>query len=489
MQYSKIAASMAVAFTCAAAPGWAASHSDAPLIKLDPQANLTDVYTFVGRKVTDPSVKVLNVIVQVHPFCEPGDGVTYDRFDPGARYSIHITNPTTGATVRRYDFRFSSVTTTGNYKNLETILSYGRGTQVGPIQHVGDARQNFVQNYQLALVEGGQPTVLNQALTLRVPPPNVGLRTTPYYNDATTGKAISGAANFASLDRYTQETVYALPHGEVAFAGSREDSFYGDAPGIFDLLDPRILGSDGHGQTGGGVDGFKGYNVLVYSLQIPLSDLPSFSYSPVFGSPTSGVGVYASVARRSVTLRSGSSAPAGSGAWVQVNRMGNPLFNEVLVALKDKDNYNATDPTGDAAYSTYAENPEVAVLINAIYGTSLATSGRGDLKAVYIPDVLRVATTTSPVPVAGEAGFNRLSVLGGDLTNGQPSGWPNGRRLGDDVIDIALTAVASGPSYSSIFVLGDNVTANDQVYNQIFPYAATPNSGTRNSKDSGVNDD
>jgi hypothetical protein len=96
--------------------------------------------------------------------------------------------------------------------------------------------------------------------------------------------------------------------------------------------------------------------------------------------------------------------------------------------------------------------------------------------------VLRVDTTTGPVPLIGQGG-NRLSGIGGDTTNGKFSGWPNGRRLGDDVADIAFTALASGPSFSSIFLLGDNVNHNDQTYNFVFPYAATPNSGTTNSKD------
>ncbi len=156
-------------------------------------------------------------------------------------------------------------------------------------------------------------------------------------------------------------------------------------------------------------------------------------------------------------------------------------------------NYNRDLPTSDATkYKTYAMNSELAALINAVYGTNFATSGRFDLAAVYIPDVIRVDTTTGPVHTAGEAGFNRLSFLGGDtLTNGAgatiPDGWPNGRRFGDDVVDIALSAVASGPTYSKLTLLGDNVDHNDQVYNMTFPYAGTPNAGTRNSKDSGPN--
>ena len=188
-----------------------------------------------------------------------------------------------------------------------------------------------------------------------------------------------------------------------------------------------------------------------------------------------------------------------SGPWIQVNRMGNPVFNEALVALKDKDNYNRTSPTQDAAlFKKYAETPELPFLINfVIFGdptgqAPLATKNRADLVAVYIPDVLRVDTTTGKTKVPGEAGFNRMSILGGDtIKNGAgqdvPSGWPNGRRVGDDVVDIALTVVASGPTFASITVVGDNVDHNDIPYNVSFPYVATPHSGTRNVKDSGVN--
>jgi hypothetical protein len=175
---------------------------------------------------------------------------------------------------------------------------------------------------------------------------------------------------------------------------------------------------------------------------------------------------------------------------VQVNRLANPIFNEVLVAMAGKDLYNRTPPTSDAAlFAKYALNPEVAVLINAVFGTSFVTTNRADLRAVYIPDVIRVNTTTGPVRVAGDEGFSRLSFIGGDTVadgsgNMIPSGWPNGRRFGDDVVDIALTAVASGPTFTTITVVGDNVSANDQVYNRTFPYAATPHAGPNNSKDS-----
>ena len=480
----------------------ASSHSDAPLIKLDPQANLSDVYAFVRMRPSGE--RVLVVEVNVHPFCEPGDGLMYDAFSPDALYSIHIANPVTGAELQRYDFQFSGVQPgAGSYKNTGTILRYGRGANVngapdvGGIVTVGDAHQNFVQSYSVTRVigngNGNARTTLNTA-PLLVAPPNVGPRTTPSYNDAN-GRAVSGATSRTALDPYTAQTTVDVASGGVTytmFAGPRDDGFFADVPGIADLLDGRILGNS-LGQAGGGVDGFKGFNVLHYAIVIPLSALPSVGYTGALQPTSMGVGVYASVSRPRVTLRQSNGADQSSGPYIQVNRLGNPLFNEVHVALADKDNYNRTSPTSDAAsFAKYALNPEIAVLINAVFGTNFQTTNRTDLQAIFIPDVIRVNTTTGAIRTAGDPGFNRLSFIGGDtVANGAgvqiPSGWPNGRRFGDDVVDIALTAIASGPSFTTITVVGDNVPANDTTYNRTFPYAATPNSGTRNSKDSGVN--
>ena len=469
--------SAAAALFLLAGQTFASSHSDAPLSKQDPQTNLTDLYAFVSANNT------LTVIVSCRPFSEPGDGAMYERFADDALYSINVTNPATGALLATYNFQFSPVSSAaGNYKNKQTLLSYGRGSAIGAISTVGGPQQNYTQTYSVTkVIPGGSSSVIGSSFM--VPPPNTGKRITPAYNNAS-GFAVSGATTNAGLDSLTKQAIFTASSGELVFAGSREDSFFADTPGIFDLLDPRILGADGHGQTGNGIDGFKGYNVLTFALQIPIANLPApMTYTDAFTGASSGLGVYASVSRQRITLRSASNDNTNSGPWIQINRLGNPLFNEVLVAIQDKDNYNRDIPANDAKYATYATNPEVAVLINAVFGTNLATSGRTDLAAVYIPDVLRVDLTTGAVPLVGQGG-NRLSGLGGDTTGGKWSGWPNGRRLGDDVVDIALTAVASGPSYSSIFLLGDNINANDQTYNFVFPYAATPHAGTKNLKDS-----
>jgi hypothetical protein len=479
---------MGALLTIGASPALLASnHSDAPLIKQDPQANLTDVYAFIGTQYDNPSIKVLNVSMSFRPFSEPGDGAQYERFADDARYSIHITDPVTGVTRLRYDFSFSPVD--AGYKNRNTILSYGLGTEVGPIMTVGDARQNFTQTFRVVKVAGGKATRIGHGLL--VPPPNVGNRVTPLYNDAD-GKAVSGALTAGDLDAYTRSTIYGLESGETVWAGPRDDSFFSDIPGIFDLLNVRILDNngslaDGLGQDGGGFDGFRGFNLLSVAIQIPVSELDALgiprTYDSVFFGRQTGVGVYASVSRPRVTVRKSDGTRITSGGWAQVSRLGNPLFTEALVAFKDKDRFNRTPASQDAQFAKYARNPELATLINAVFGTNFVATRREDLKKIFIPEVLKVATTTDPVRLAGQAGFSRLGFIGGDTTNGVSGGWPNGRRLGDDVVDIALTAIASGPAYSAITVVGDNIAENDLPYNQVFPYLATPHSGTNNSKD------
>src|SRR5579863_8954621 len=298
--------SAAGAFLLLCGPVFASSHSDAPLSKQDPQTNLTDVYGFITPNNT------LTIVVSCRPFSEPGDGVMYDRFADDALYTINIANPATGALITSYNFQYSAVSSAqGDYKNLDTILSYGRGTTIGAIMHTGDSSQNYTQTYSVTKVTGSTSTVLGSGML--VPPPNVGKRTTPEYNDSN-GIPVSGATTFAGLDTYTKETIYALPSGEAVWSGPRDDSFFADAAGIFDLLDPRILGPDGHGQTGNGVDGFKGYNVLTFAIQIPLANLPAaIQYTDAFTGTSHGLGIYASVSRQRITLRSASGDNTNSG--------------------------------------------------------------------------------------------------------------------------------------------------------------------------------
>lgn len=445
-----------------AAAAHAASHNDAPLINQDPAANITDVYAWVGLGLGNK--KVLNVAVMTNPLEDPGNGVNYYQFADDVLYGIHIAKPDmsggrfSGRPAVTYNFRFGT-----RYRNLGTILSYGLGTQAGPIQAPGDARQNLLQRFSVTRVRDGRTTTL--ATDRLVPPPNVGQRTTPgYYDDQ--GRVIRGVSSFGQLDAYTRNTVYNIGGGLRVWAGQREDGFYADVPAIFDFLGIRNPAKDG----------FSGYNVQSINLQIPIEEIVGEGDSPI-------VGVYATTSRQAYAVR-GREDARSAPRWVQVGRMGNPLFNETLVALRDKDRYNETDPTLDrAVFGRYAQRCELAFLANAVLGTNFQVEDRTDLVGFFIPDLIKVDTSTPPVRIAGQSGFNRLSLFGGDLVNSPfqgkdiPAGWPNGRRLGDDVVDIALTAVASGPSYSTITPVGDNVNANDAAYNLTFPYAATPFGG------------
>jgi hypothetical protein len=209
------------------------------------------------------------------------------------------------------------------------------------------------------------------------------------------------------------------------------------------------------------------------------------------------VGVYATTSRRKVRVLH-EDGNRNAGGWVQVARQGNPLFNEGLVAIADKDLYSRTSPSEDSKlFRKYAENPELARLIG-----SLATD-RTDIAGIYIPDLIKVDLSTGPCRLAGggpnhqtnkdDMGFSRLSIFGNDVLKSNvqdpfgnggfiPGGWPNGRRFGDDVVDIAVSALVSdlrpGPGFHITVADGaDGVSANDMAFNKVFPYESTPQNG------------
>ncbi|HKS38103.1 MAG TPA: DUF4331 family protein, partial [Verrucomicrobiae bacterium] len=363
---------------------------------------------------------------------------------------------------------------------------------------IGDAAQNLVQTYTITRVNHRSEKMRDDdRYDRRVPrttligtgtvPPNNQGNATPFYNQGGNGEnaARDGRATFAEFDRYTQQGTMVYSNGYRAFAGQREDGFYGDIQSIFDLLKLRSPGKDSQG----------GFNMHLLSLVIPVSEL---------GGDQQVVGVYATTSRRQVrVLRE--QDDANGGRWVQVGRQGNPLFCEGLVAIADKDRYNRTSPEEDTTlFRKYAENPELARLINLLVfnGSGPAIeSNRTDIAGIFIPDLIKVDLSTGPVRVAGsgpnhpvnpdDAGFSRLSVFGGDLLqsgvqdplgNGGliPGGWPNGRRFGDDVVDIAVSALISdlrGPLVIRVADGIDGVSANDSGYNKVFPYAGTPHNG------------
>jgi hypothetical protein len=469
----------------------ASSHMDAPLITLDPAANTTDVYAFVA---TQPNGgKALEVALGVYPFEEPGVGPNAYNFDNNVLYQIIVAtgnDVAAGNDTITYQFQFSTT-----YKTTGTILQ----SYVGVVNADGDASQNLTQTYTVTKIAGGTTTVLGTGI---VPPNNQGLAT-PHYNVGENGNnpAKPGVTGPGQLDVYTSGAIATLSNGYRSWAGQREDGFYGDVNAVFDLLNLRTGGANSF-------DSQSGYNMHTIALEIPVAEL---------GGDQQIVGVYATTSRQQMSVLSsgaGSGAPSLSGGWVQVARQGNPLFNEVLVAIKDKDLYSRTKPSSDAAlFQQYASTPELAALVNTITfsGKAVApTTNRTDLVGIFIPDMLRVDLSTGPARLAAggaefpdypdDAGFSNQSVFGGDTLHSAiqtgfgggavAGGWPNGRRYGDDVISIAVTAVISDLRTSPLTIRSaaniDNVAGNDAVYNKVFPFAGTPFNGRNYQHNPGV---
>ena len=463
----------------------ASSHMDAPLITLDDAANTTDVYAF---KTNRNGIDYLVVALSVYPFEVPGVGPNKYNFDDNVLYSIHIgtgSDVAAGNTTQRYDFSFTT-----NYKNQATILQ----SYLGVINTVGDANQNLTQTYTVTRRIGQVGLQLGTGV---VPPNNQGIAT-PLYNQNNDGSlpAKGGVADAANLDPYTAQSIATLSNGYRAFAGQREDGFYGDVQAIFDLLQLRSGGTNGSNSF----DSQSGFNVHTIVLEIPASEL---------GGSAQVVAVHATTSRSQVTVLS-SNAPRMSPTMVQVGRQGNPLFCEGLVGIQDKDRYNRTTPSSDAAlFANYALNPELVTLIDALVTNGAIPedrkTNRTDIRGIFIPDTIKVDLSTAPARLTGggsdDAGFSRLGIFGGDVLtstvqpgfdltddnvnnpNGTiPGGWPNGRRFGDDVIDIAVFALVNdlrtSPPTIDINVDGiDNVNSNDSIYNKVFPYAGTPHNG------------
>src|SRR5215467_3211469 len=477
MRLKQLMATMLLAFLPVAllpTTGLASSHMDAPLIVLDPAANTTDVYAFVDQ---DNGQKSLVLALGVFPFEEPGIGPNKFNFDDNVLYEIHVAlgaDVAAGRPTLSYQFRF----TTG-FKNRNTILQ----SYLGVVQHVGDANQNLTQTYTVTKVD--HHTKHETLLGAGVVPPNNQGNATPFYNQGNNGEnpARDGVATEAELDRYTREAIAQLSNGYVAFAGQRDDGFYADIQSIFDLLKLRSPGKDSQG----------GYNLHLMALEIPMAEL---------GGDQQIVGVYATTSRRTVRVLDDRQAPKNNGPFVQVARQGNPLFNEGLVGIADKDLYSRTSPSSDSElFRKYAETPELAHLINLlVFNSPVAPeTNRTDIAGIYIPDLIKVDLSTSKARFAGgsptnpdDDGYSRLSIFGGDVLKSNiqdpfknggfiPGGWPNGRRFGDDVVDIAVTALISDLRDPNNLIIrgpaGDGVDHNDMAFNKVFPYESTPQNG------------
>jgi hypothetical protein len=397
--------------------GTASSHREAPLISEDPSADNTDLYAFRSPDRPDSVTIISNWI----PGEDPAAGPNYWTFSPSARYNIFIDRNGDARPDITYRFRF--------------------GRTPGPL-FLG----NTVQKYTATRTENGRTRILAWAST---PPNNIGPRATPNYR-ALAAKAV--------VDR----------RGTKVFAGQRDDAFFGDIGAIFDLLAFR----KGTGAEGGGKDFFAGYAVHSVALQIPIAELKA---------KNSTIGVWSSTERRNVSV-----AGKVRKGWTQVSRLGNPLVNEVVVPTKFKDLWNRSAPVNDKQFAGPVLTPILAKLMNDLYKVNAPETNRDDLVAVFgtgvqglnytgptVADMLRLNYS---LPVTPKDKVNRLGVIGGD--NG---GFPNGRRLEDDVVD-AAERVMAGFLKGNKVELGDGVNAGDVPALSSFPYQADPASGFANSK-------
>ena len=443
----------------------ASSHREAPLISQDPTADNTDLYAFVSPDRTDTVTIIANYI----PLEEPAGGPNFASFGDDVLYAINIDNTGDGHEDISYQFHFKT-----KIRDKDTFLY-----NTGPIDSLDDPNWNMPQTYSVRRVQNGTSTVLGR--NIPTPPVNVGPRSTPHY------EALAAAA------------VTDLPGGIKVFAGQRDDPFFVDLGSIFDLAGLRPF-NNLHLiplAPASGVDGVGGFNTHTIAIQVPIKQLTCDGQTPTGPSdPRAVIGIYASASRQKIRILRDNGTGKNRGSWIQVSRLGEPLINEVVIPLGKKDLWNRSDPADDAQFVNFYRNPEVTRLENFLYPAldNANETNRSDLVAILLTgvpglnftgdtkaDLLRLNMAIVPTALVGKG--NRLGVLAGDL-----AGFPNGRRLEDDVTDIDLRAFAEGygsflngllglPNRSPNNLLGDGVDTNDVPFLGSFPYVGTPHQG------------
>ncbi|MFN0284727.1 MAG: DUF4331 domain-containing protein [Kineosporiaceae bacterium] len=399
-------------------PAAASSHREAPAIAGSPRLDTTDVYAFLSPDKTDSVTLLANWL----PFSEPAGGPNFYTFADGAAYDIAI--DTNGNAKPDVIYRWEFKTTT---KNKGTFLY-----NTGPVTSLTDPDLNVVQTYSLKKYVNGAWTTL--ARNLVAAPSNVG------------------KASFPDYAKLRKAATYKVGKRDV-FAGQADDPFFLDLR-VFNLLYGGDLSEVGN-------DTLAGYNVNTVGIRVPVAEL---------GGAKNVIGVW-----------SETYAKGANGKLRRVSRLGNPLVNEVVIPLKDKDRFNASRPQGDAQFLDYVTKPGLPKVVEAVYGIKAPAEPRKDLVQVFLTGVPGLNQPKNVVPgemlrlnlspVAGQK-QSRLGVIGGDA-----NGFPNGRRLADDVLDASLQVV-EGELVGSPNDLGDGVNANDVAFGTSFPYVALPHSGS-----------
>jgi Domain of unknown function (DUF4331) len=453
------------------------SHREAPSISQDPVADNADTYAFVSPD--DPST--VTIITNYVPLEGPPGGPNFFEFGDDVLYSIYIDNDGDAKPEIEYQFRFRTT-----YQNPDTFLY-----NTGQITSLTDPNWNKRQLYSVSLVRSSgrdsddprEGKVI--AKNLACPPCNVGPRSIPDY------ESLAVAA------------VHQLPSGETVFAGQRNDGFFVDLGAVFDLADLRPFQNLHVIPTGAepGVDPLKDLNIHTIAIKVPIRMLTRDGSAPTDAlSGKAVLGIWGGASRRKVQVRDADTV-RGSGPWVQVSRLGNPLFNEVIVPIGDKDRWNALDPINDKGFEKYVNQPELAKLLPGLYpgvfpNLASYTKDRADLHAILLTGIPSGVVPgfqnfTGPIPadmlrlnVAVPPTVNSPNPIG--LVAGDPAGFPNGRRVFDDVVSIELKAVAGAtiplvdPTYTpdgAAGIVTDGVGPGPDRYQATFPYLGTPHDG------------
>jgi uncharacterized protein DUF4331 len=455
------------------------SHREAPEISKDPVADSTDVYAFVSPDRPDTVTLIANYI----PLQGPAGGPNFYSFGDDVLYTINIDNNGDGQADLTFEFQFQT-----RIADPDTFLY-----NVGPILSLDSPNWNNRQFYTVGTYKNGQYKQI--ASDLACPPCHIGPLSTPHYGNL------------------ARQAIHDLPGGIKVFAGQRADGFYVDLGAIFDLGDLRPFealhaqyGLGAFTKAAPGVNSTAQLNVHSIAIQVPISQL-------LWGSPHgkesdqgSVIGVWTTASRQSAEVWDAqSSSNVSSGPFRQVSRLGNPLVNEVLIPLGKKDFWNTEAPGQDKQFASYVAHPELAGLLPALYPGVFpnlekvvkAGTARADLEAILLTgipsgiikgfqnytgpvqaDMLRLNTAIKPSKKPSE-----LGILGGDL-----AGFPNGRRVFDDVVSIELRAIAGAtlplvdPAYkpdAAAALVTDGLTDSSvpSGYYKSFPYLGTPYSG------------
>ena len=478
----------------------ASSHREAPITALDHKADITDLYAFVSYSAdqapnTAPSK--VTFILNVDPLLEPANGPNWFPFDPDILYEIHVDNNQDALADVTFQIRFQ--TQQFQLPNIPVALAGigpnganapGTSTLVVPpqIQDFDNPGLNLRQTYTVTMIRRNQ-NGLQEAIELNnsdgspffAVPTNNGPRTMNY-------------------DALFNAATYHLENGISVFAGTVDDPFFIDLGATFDTVNLRTLASGVPGVLTDAEDAasenfasdtVSGYAVNSIALEVPIQMLTSTGKIEPATSPAATIGVWGTTSRPRVTVRNSPNPAFSFGPFRQVQRMGNPLINELVIGIGSKDRWSMEQPVNDAQFAHFDLDPQIVHVIDAIYGGALTSPAapRNDLLPLvtYAAPIAATGTPAGPiadllrlntgVPATPPANASRLGLIGGD-----PAGYPNGRRLFDDAVDITLRVAVGGvliPSFNHFpnNRLGDGVNVNDAPFRTQFPFLADSPSG------------